>query len=461
MRHWTVLLLTSTLWWGACASPAASGGGAAHATAARAGADGAHAADTGPGGDITAPDIASPDTAHGDALPPADAAPPDAAPDDAAPEDAAPSEDAAPTVGDASVALDASDAVEAPLDAGSDAGPACVRACAGKACGPDGCGGTCGVCLGCNGPAPSLCYDGLCATPCCPDCTGKQCGSDGCAGACGTCPTGSICQAGTCAPTTCTPACAGKACGPNGCGGTCGTCGAGLVCDAGACVTGPCAPSCTGKTCGPDGCDGSCGTCAAGETCTPDQQCVNAVGCSDGARDELADIAHWPLVAACAGTFGPSSLRAARTGTACGDDLGVPCPVPEDLCAVGWHICMRDGRSTDLRFRLTSAECKALTQPYVAATNNCSNGPDEAPGAVGCNTTEPYGCYPTGWCSAPPACGPTETSQCPHAIWPNGTRIFGLHAGKTDNAGCAHISTEVSYPGQGKLAGILCCRDGL
>jgi hypothetical protein len=185
------------------------------------------------------------------------------------------------------------------------------------------------------------------------------------------------------------------------------------------------------------------------------------VGCSDGARDDLVDQQRWPSVAACAGTFGRTSLRATRTGNPCGDDLGQGCSAPEDLCMPGWHICMRNGSAADLRFRLTAAECRNLPRTYVAATNNCANTSNPADSS--CDMSEPFGCSPTGWCSAPVACGPHETSHCAHAVWPNETFIFGLHAGRTDGDGCSSISTNVTvdsiYFGHLSLSGVLCCRD--
>ena len=53
----------------------------------------------------------------------------------------------------------------------------CVPACAGKSCGSDGCGGSCGKCT-----APQTCIAGQCV--CIPDCSGKECGDDGCGGDC-------------------------------------------------------------------------------------------------------------------------------------------------------------------------------------------------------------------------------------------------------------------------------------
>ena len=80
----------------------------------------------------------------------------------------------------------------------------CIPDCAGKACGPDGCDGECGVCR--DGEACS--EDGLCPCPfvpcgglccaenqvcfeeqcCTPDCGTAECGDDHCGGSCGSCP---------------------------------------------------------------------------------------------------------------------------------------------------------------------------------------------------------------------------------------------------------------------------------
>jgi agmatine/peptidylarginine deiminase len=71
----------------------------------------------------------------------------------------------------------------------------CSPSCGGKDCGPDGCGGLCGSCLGlenCDGT-------GQCVEPVCePNCQGKQCGGDGCGATCGTCEQDQSCTAGVC-----------------------------------------------------------------------------------------------------------------------------------------------------------------------------------------------------------------------------------------------------------------------
>jgi len=76
---------------------------------------------------------------------------------------------------------------------------ACAPDCDGKECGPDGCGGSCGVCPG-NKP---LCNMAFQCEACEADCNEKNCGPDGCGGSCGTCPAGWACAAGTCEAPVC------------------------------------------------------------------------------------------------------------------------------------------------------------------------------------------------------------------------------------------------------------------
>jgi predicted secreted protein len=53
-----------------------------------------------------------------------------------------------------------------------------------------------------------------------------------------------------------------------------------------------CTPSCSGKQCGSDGCGGSCGTCGAGTTCNASNQCVvTPVSCTDVALTRSAAVA--------------------------------------------------------------------------------------------------------------------------------------------------------------------------
>ena len=433
---------------------------------------------------VGAPDLTSPDApdttpARDDApVTPEDVPPPPDVPEDAppppdVPEDVPPElahdvpdlPDVAPDLGPTDIPPDlgpdlsqevATDLVEP--DPGPDFGPICIPDCTNKVCGPSGCGGTCGSC-----PADHVCSDGACTLACAASCEGRICGGDGCGGSCGSCAPGTLClAAGTCGSPPCEANCTNKQCGPDGCGGSCGACAALQSCSAGFCINGPCVPSCNGEHCGADGCGGLC-ECAHGLACSTLATCESTIGCSDGARDQFISETQWPTVAACKGDFSNVSLRAPRTHQACGDDIGVNCTAPEDLCAPGWHICMRNGLSFDLRFRLNPADCKALPETYVAASDNCSNESDQWPlNPVGCDMEEPFACRSSGSCSAPPACGPTATTQCPHGIWPGQTRCFGLHGGRTDNRGCGNIGTDFSYEGhhgQGYLVGVLCCLD--
>jgi hypothetical protein len=108
------------------------------------------------------------------------------------------------------------------------------------------------------------------AAPCTPSCTGKACGNDGCGGSCGACKGTDYCSGtGACVP-ACVPSCTNKACGNNGCGGSCGTCAAPNTCDANYKCT--CTPNCNGKCAVDDGCGGTC-KCAAGKTCSSDNVC--------------------------------------------------------------------------------------------------------------------------------------------------------------------------------------------
>ena len=208
-----------------------------------------------------------------------------------------------------------------------DVGQPCAVHCAGKACGDDGCGGSCGTC-----GEPASCQDGTCVpgpelepttcdeahgfVGCCANdgvywfeggsvqgekgsCSGQPCGWDPDNGryACGhegedpsgTYPT--ACGGVNPAPESClTCGCGSKQCGHDGCGTSCGSCGAGVTCDgmgqcAGAVVP-ACIPQCTGKRCGPDGCGGTCGTCPGWKPkpCGANGQCQVPLvaGCTDG-----------------------------------------------------------------------------------------------------------------------------------------------------------------------------------
>jgi outer membrane protein assembly factor BamB len=164
----------------------------------------------------------------------------------------------------------------------------CEASCSGKQCGPDGCGGICGVCgdwLYCMG---NKCVNG---DP--PQCDGKQCGADGMGGICGECSDGWKCTAmGKCEPmqSGCDALPAGGLCMSGwlvACSGgklvyeKCpfGKCMVDVATGQAACAEVPCLPACFGKTCGGDECGGSCGTCAPGYVCDEVGVCRPEEGC--------------------------------------------------------------------------------------------------------------------------------------------------------------------------------------
>jgi hypothetical protein len=111
----------------------------------------------------------------------------------------------------------------------------CLDACASvvEDGGPPGDGGPADGLPMPDGPRPDgpPKFDG----PCIPQCAGKQCGPDGCGGSCGSCTPPDICDHNF--QCVCEPQCAGKQCGPDGCGGSCGSCTPPDSCDpSGQCI---------------------------------------------------------------------------------------------------------------------------------------------------------------------------------------------------------------------------------
>ena len=158
--------------------------------------------------------------------------------------------------------------------AGLDA-DACTPRCDGVECGDDGCGGTCGTCVG-----GKVCQTGacVCAQEAYRACCGSAvCGFDSCGvqgQKVGDCPKG--CQGATCLD--CTADCAGKECGEDGCGHECGQCKVG-ACDG---VTWTTPPTCVG-----DHCQGGGGTqsCDDANACTRDT-CDPKLGCGHRVLDD-------------------------------------------------------------------------------------------------------------------------------------------------------------------------------
>lgn len=142
---------------------------------------------------------------------------------------------------------------------------------------------------------------GTCDTTCVRQCDGKACGSDGCGGSCGDCSTGRQCQNGLCTA-TCTRDCTNRACGDDGCGGTCGMCLAEReICTQSQCVCATSGGLGPGEICssaaqccpysGEEVCnrgDGSCSTFLAvcrsgfGGRCSGDCDCRGDLVCREG-----------------------------------------------------------------------------------------------------------------------------------------------------------------------------------
>lgn len=361
---------------------------------------------------------------------------------------------------------------------------ACTPDCTGKMCGNDGCGGTCGAC-----GAEEACVDGQCE-PCMGSCEGRDCGDDGCGHSCGTCPPGQVCSDGTCV--SCTPDCTGRNCGDDdGCGGKCdGPCPGGGTCDGGVCV-GACVPDCTGKECGNDGCGGSCGDCEYGNcqsgTCVCVTKCItegwlcgwdgcggscgecgedeicNALhicvgnpevyGCSDGTREGFTNVITFADIASCAGAWDDQSLRGTPTGVACGNSLPGQCNTPGDLCASGWHICMKQGWPGDLADRISAADCHSGTSGegiFVAASNNAvsCNPCVYEPLPFDCTAYDP--CYYGDLVSV--ACGTESTVAISDAC------LDGIWTANTPGSRRTSCNNVEGGPGE-DVNGVLCCKD--
>jgi hypothetical protein len=317
---------------------------------------------------------------------------------------------------------------------------ACTPNCLNATCGDDGCGGTCGKCA-----ANQTCAGGTC-TSCTANCTGKNCGEDdGCGGKCtGVCPGGGTCQSGICVG-ACLASCAGMECGYDGCGSSCGTCPYPQTCTGGKCV---CKPWCTtrGLNCGSDGCGGTCGTCTGGQVCGELGTCVDdpaVIGCADSTREGFKDLKIYPTVASCQAAFAAQSLRVTRTGATCGNSLR-QCTVPEDACAAGWHLCMKNGWAGDLTDRVSGVDCYSP----VAGSASFVTGSSEYVAANNCTMPLPCNSIPSICCGA--GCDKNSDTNYDDCAWADQTATHCVsNWGCTQSCGTASSTTD----------GVLCCKD--
>jgi hypothetical protein len=202
-----------------------------------------------------------------------------------------------------------------------------------------------------------------------------------------------------------------------------------------------------GLECGNDSCGNPCGTCDAdgGMECGPLGNCIESpalVGCADGTREGFVDRAAFPAIAACRATWTSQSMRASRTGAACGNDLG-PCNTPEDSCSDGWHLCLRNGWPKDLSARTSYDDCLSPVAgegAFFAGSSTFSNGsfPSCAAPLTCSSATHGYTICCGTACSD--ACG-----SCKSCVWPSMDARFS-------SQNC------VTQEGAGQN-GTLCCRD--
>ena len=331
-------------------------------------------------------------------------------------------------------------------DTGNDSGAplpdvqpeACIPQCAGKECGPDGCGGTCGKCPA----AAPQCEDGLCHIQCVPDCTDKECGDDGCGGSCGQCPTAApFCKDSLCA-VQCDADCNGKECGDDGCGFSCGLCEDNEVCLQSQCV---CKPDCAGKECGDDGCAGSCGTCDNDKPFCVSGQCAGACEPDCTGKECGSD--------GCGGTCGKCPVAAPDCVDGqcacspkcppgvCGDDgCGGTCDTCacDEECMTG--VCVKTGCGVqECGTDACGVECGKCPPGSTCTQGVCADSCELACKGKDCG---PDGCGGTcGPCLAPNVC--TEGGDCVPVCVP---ACAGKECGSDGCGGSCGLCTNQAKP---------------
>ena len=327
--------------------------------------------------------------------------------------------------------------------------PVCSPTCAGKTCGADGCGGSCGTCpsgQSCGaagscaedwcGAGSITCSDGTTCpvnSSCGPDgcvciegdvllsCAGEGCTSSGncarhagkCVQAwCGApsvkcsdgslCPSGSVCNGKNCdclAASGVWQNCQGKQCDASfsNCGGVDVKCAP------------LCTPQCSGKSCGPDGCGGTCGSCASGQTCdaasgqcTTPKQCAQAwvSGCDPNST-------YFPCCFGHCAQIGPEQLpitcAKGNTYCVCTALLGEACKADTDCadanCVNGICSCRPNGPRPSGGFGKQAGNCCSKTADTNGACCNppasgCQSDIDCCDGTTCDPSTHKCGCLP-------------------------------------------------------------------
>jgi hypothetical protein len=261
-------------------------------------------------------------------------------------------------------------------------------------------------------------------------------------------------------------------------GGKCGCAGTKVDCiGTGACDdNNPCTNT---DLCVNNKCVGTPKNCADTNTCT-DDSCMSAtglckhvfnpkltncgaMGCADNSLEGYADKTTFPRLAACKGFWSNKDLRAARDPAAdpnCGSTTAALCASAEDLCAPGWHICMKNGYASDIQDRMPNqsqwynyyyciySSYGAPLGSYVMASSNSGS-------MSSCTTGAPFGCNAeVNYYSAPLCCGEAcATAYCPNTVW--GSSATKVYPSPYDGGiGCGNLNYSNKPP-----TGILCCKD--
>jgi len=139
----------------------------------------------------------------------------------------------------------------------------------------------------------------------------------------------------------------------------------------------------------------------------------------------------WPNIAGCTAKWPRSSLRAAKTGQACGYEREV-CDVPANACGNGWHVCaIPPFGPTEVSDQATQKECAAQPGAFVAAVGDQFCEPCSAEGAGAA------------------CCGERCLQQNGNCIYPGMTAWFGVVNSYVNV--CGAIESNLVQ------RGVLCC----
>jgi hypothetical protein len=185
------------------------------------------------------------------------------------------------------------------------------------------------------------------------------------------------------------------------------------------------------------------------------------VGCADGAREGLLDLATYPAIAACEGGWQVQGLisNAARS-PACARAGGNQGTQPDgqgcsaaDLCAAGWHVCESAAEVTSRGGKCADAILPANGRKVFYATRQ--------PGDDSCNSSGNSGAGPN---------GDNLVHGCGNFALVSAFRCAPLNASMHDDdctanppwrCNTSNNRTEISVvtkPGSA-LGGVLCCKD--